>query len=226
MPQKSKMYLADREKRNDTPQPLDAAVEVLKGFGARKFDQSVELCVHLGIDARQADQLVRGSISLPKGIGKSKRVVAFVPDDRVESAKEAGAFEAGGEALAKRVQGGWTDFDVAVASPDMMQYVGRLGRILGPQGKMPTPKNGTVTADVESAVREYAAGRVDFRNDAGGNVHCVVGKLSFSPDDLRANIEAMIARLRKMKPAASRGQYLRRAWLSATMTPSVVLQLE
>jgi len=197
-----------------------------KGLRARKgFDQTVEMVLHLGIDPKQADQMIRGAVSLPKGIGKSKRVIAFCPDELIEQAKAAGAVEAGADDLIKRISGGWLDFDVAVAHPSLMGKVGKLGRILGPQGKMPSPKSGTVTPEIERAVKEYAAGKVEYRNDAGGNIHAPVGKLSFQNEDLQENIEAFLDHIRKAKPAAAKGQYLKRVCLAATMTPSVTLDV-
>jgi len=200
---------------------LREAVEKVKSFNSVKFDQSVECVVNLGIDPKQADQLVRGSVSLPHGIGRQKRVVAFCEESEVEAAKKAGAVEAGCDDLIKKISDGWMDFDVAVASPRVMSKVGKLGRILGPQGKMPSPKNGTVTDDVATAVAEFAAGKVEFRNDAGGNVHVVVGKQSFEVDKLVENIEAFISHIRKMKPASAKGAYIRDVYISATMSPSV-----
>lgn len=202
------------------------AARKYKGFRKRKaWDQTVELVMHLGIDPRQADQMLRGAISLPMGLGKSRRVIAFCGDDAVAGALEAGAVEAGGEELVKKVQDGWLDFDVAIAHPSMMGKVGKLGRTLGPQGKMPTPKAGTVTPDVAKAVREFAAGRLEFRNDAGGNVHLPVGKVSFAAEDLKANIVAVIDHMTKLRPASAKGQYVKRVCLSATRTPSVTLSL-
>ncbi|MBI1368193.1 MAG: 50S ribosomal protein L1 [Planctomycetes bacterium] len=203
--------------------PLPEAVAKLKTFKATKFDMSVDLCVHLGVDPKHADQLVRGSISLPHGTGKSKRVVCFCGADKVEAAKKAGAIEAGGEELAKRVEEGWMDFDVAVASPDTMRYVGKLGKVLGPKGLMPSPKAGTVTADVEKAVREYAAGKIEFRTDKGGNVHAPVGKFSFSEQQIAENAQAMLDTIVRMKPSSVKGQYIKKISLSGTMTPGVLI---
>jgi len=225
MPRQGKRYRSDFEKASpDEVFPLTEAVGKLKGFSAAKFDQTVDLCVHLGIDPKQADQLVRGSVSLPHGTGKSKRVIAFCPTDKVEAAKAAGAVEAGGEDLVKKVEGGFMDFDVAVASPDMMRFVGKLGKQLGPRGLMPSPKAGTVTPDVETAVREYTAGKVNFKNDNGGNVHAPIGKLSFDADKLEANARHMLEIIEKMKPAAVKGQYVKKISLSGTMTPGVLVQ--
>jgi len=206
--------------------PIDKAVEVVKGFKPTKFDQSVELIFSLGIDPKQADQMIRGSLSLPHGIGKSKRVVAFCPEHLVTAALNAGAIKAGGQELVAQIEKeNFTDFDVAVATPDMMRFVGRLGKVLGPKGLMPSPKAGTVTPDVAGAVREYAAGKVEFRNDSGGNIHSVVGKVSFDSPKLVDNINAMITQIRKMKPATSKGAYFKKIVLKATMTPAVQLEI-
>jgi large subunit ribosomal protein L1 len=202
---------------------LDEAVAAIKDMNRTKFDQSVEIVLQLGIDPKQADQMIRGSVSLPKGVGKTKRVVAFCDEASVEMAREAGATEAGGDELVKKIQDGWTDFDVAVAQPQMMSKVGRLGRILGPQGKMPSPKSGTVTPDIETAVKEYAAGKLEYRNDDGGNIHAIVGKASFSAEDLKENIEAFVAHIKRSRPAAAKGIFVRKVFLSASMSPSVRL---
>ena len=185
--------------------PLDEAVTLLKTFDNTKFDQSVEVAMRLGIDAKQADQIVRGSIVLPHGIGRTLRVVVFAKGDKVTEAQEAGADEVGGPELAERIKGGWTDFDVCIAAPDMMGIVGPLGKILGPRGLMPSPRAGTVTPDVGKTVKEYKAGKVEFRNDSGGNVHAVVGKLSFDDAKLVENIQTFIDHVLGLKPAAVRG---------------------
>lgn len=223
MGKRSKRYLEMQKAVADASGPieLDDALKILKQFGTTKFDQTVECVLHLGIDPRQADQQVRGAIALPKGIGKSRKVIAFCGDDLVDEAKQAGAVEAGGEDLVQKIQDGWMDFDVALAAPAMMRVVGKLGKLLGPQGKMPSPKAGTVTKDIVEAVKEYGAGKLEFRNDSGGNIHIVVGRLSFSQEDLKANIEAFIDRIKRMKPASSRGTYIKRAALSASMSPTV-----
>lgn len=194
------------------------------GKKRKAFDQTVEIVMHLGIDPRQADQMLRGAISLPKGLGKSRRVIAFCEGALVEQAKEAGAIEAGAEELVKKVADGWMDFDVAVAHPSMMGKVGKLGRILGPQGKMPSPKAGTVSPEVESVVKEFVAGRLEFRNDDGGNIHLPVGKVSFSIEDLKANVTAVLDHFTKIKPVAAKGHYFKRVCLSATRTPSVSIE--
>jgi large subunit ribosomal protein L1 len=210
---------------------VPTAVKTLKGLetslpsGVKpcRFDQTVELAVRLGVDPKQADQIVRGSIVLPHGIGKSQRVLVFAQGDNVNIAKQAGADHVGGKELAEKIKEGWLEFDVAIATPDMMGVVGPLGRVLGPRGLMPSPRAGTVTQDVANAVREYKAGKVEFRCDAAGNVHCVVGKMSFGEQQLIDNIEAMLQYIRSLKPASSKGVYLRNACVSATMTPGITI---
>jgi large subunit ribosomal protein L1 len=201
--------------------PLDEAVQTLKSYNTTKFDQTVEIAIRLGIDPKQADQMVRGSIVLPNGIGKTLRVVVFAKGDKIDEAKSAGADEVGGPELAEKIKGGWTDFDVCIAAPDMMGVVGPLGKVLGPRGLMPSPRAGTVTPDLAKVVKEYKAGKVEFRNDAGGNVHAVVGKLSFEPQKLAENITAFLNNIQHIKPNAVRGQYIKGIALSATMSPSV-----
>jgi large subunit ribosomal protein L1 len=171
--------------------------------------------------------MIRGSLSLPHGIGKAKRVIAFCPDHLVTTALNAGAIKAGGQSLVEEVEkSNFTDFDVAIATPDMMRFVGRLGKVLGPKGLMPSPKAGTVTADVGNAVKEYAAGKIEFRNDAGGNIHSVVGKVSFDKQKLIDNINTMIGQIRKMKPATSKGAFFKKVVIKATMTPAVQLNVQ
>ena len=238
MAYRSVLYKKQLEVGGDLSSPvaLEAGLETVKKMAAVKadrtykngrkrkaHDQTVELVMHLGIDPRQADQMLRGAISLPKGLGKTRRVIAFCDGPVVEEAKEAGAVEVGAEELVAKIQGGWMDFDVAVAHPSMMGKVGKLGRLLGPQGKMPTPKAGTVTPDVVTAVREFSAGRVEFRNDSGGNIHLPVGQISFSTEDLKANAEAVIEHITKIKPAAAKGHYIKTVSVSATRTPSVMI---
>lgn len=206
------------------PLPLPEAVQALKRFKGPKFDQSVELCMHLNIDPRQADQNIRGSIALPHGVGRTKRVIAFCPPDKVKEALEAGALKAGGEELVAEIEKGFMDFDVAVASPEMMRVVSKLGRVLGPRGLMPSPKAGTVTSDVATAVREYAAGKLEFRNDKGGNVHVVVGKMSFPDEKLVENAEHFIRAIEKMKPSGVKGRFIKKVVLSGTMTPGVIVR--
>ena len=222
MAKQSKRFQSLTEKAKDGPElSLDDAVDLLKTFNTTKFDQSVEIHMRLGIDNKQADQIVRGSIVLPNGIGRSLKVIVFAKGEKIDEAIAAGAEEAGGPELAERIKGGWTDFDVCIATPDMMGVVGPLGRILGPRGLMPSPRAGTVTPDVTATVKEYKAGKVEFRNDSGGNVHAVVGKLSFDAPKLVENIRAFIDLILGMKPIAVKGQYLKGITIAATMSPGV-----
>jgi len=203
------------------PVSLANAIETLKRCGTTKFDQSVEIAARLGVDPKQADQIVRGSIVLPHGIGKSQRVVVFAKGDLADAAKEAGADEVGQEDLAKRIKDGWTEFDACIAAPDMMGIVGPLGRVLGPRGLMPNPRAGTVTPEVSKVVKEYKAGKVEFRNDSAGIVHVVVGKLSFDVAKLAENAQTMVDQIISMKPIACKGTYIRGLTISATMSPAV-----
>jgi len=221
MATKSKRYKKEAQQVSAEPLSLDQAVDQIKSFKSAKFDQTVECVVQLGIDTKQSDQLVRGSLSLPHGVGKQKKVIAFCDDSDAEAARKAGAIEAGVDDLVKKITDGWADFDVAVASPKVMGKVGKLGRILGPQGKMPSPKNGTVTDDVATAVSEFKAGKIEFRNDSGGNVHAVVGRQSFEKQKLIENIEAFVSHLKRIKPSSAKGTYIKKACLSATMSPGV-----
>ncbi len=220
---RSKRYRKEAEQTNEQPIGLAEAVQKIKSFNTVKFDQTIECVLNLGIDPKQSDQLVRGSISLPHGIGKLKKVIAFCEDADVETAKKAGAIEAGCEELVKKIEGGWADFDVAIASPRVMGKVGKLGRVLGPQGKMPSPKNGTVTPNIATAVAEFAAGKVEFKTDAGGNVQAVVGRQSFDAQKLTENIDAFVAHIKKIRPQTVKGTYIKRMCLSATMSPSVTV---
>ena len=221
MPVISKRRKANVAATPSKPMSALEAIAALRKFKTPKFDQTVNVVMHLGIDPKQADQIIRGSISLPHGIGKSARVVCFCQSDKVAAAKAAGAVEAGAEDLVSKIEGGWMDFDVAVASPDMMRVVSKLGKVLGPKGLMPSPKAGTVAADVIGAVREYSAGKQEYRNDNGGNVHGVVGKLSFSDQNLVENLEAFIANIQKIKPAAAKGTYVKKCVVAACMSPGV-----
>jgi large subunit ribosomal protein L1 len=221
---RSKRYKQESQQLSKGTISLAEAVEKIKSFTSVKFDQSIECVINLGIDTKQADQLIRGSISLPNGIGKQKKVIAFCEDSDIEAVRSAGAVEAGCDALIKKITDGWLDFDVAIASPKVMGKVGKLGRVLGPQGKMPSPKNGTVTADVATAVAEFAAGKVEFKNDAGGNVQVVIGKQSFETKKLVENAEAFISHIKKVKPVAAKGTYIKKICLSATMSPGVIIE--
>jgi large subunit ribosomal protein L1 len=197
------------------------AIAALRKFKATKFDQTVNVVFHLGIDPKAADQALRGSIALPHGIGKTARVIAFCGSDKVAAAKAAGAVEAGSDDLVAKVEGGWMDFDVAIASPDMMRVVSKLGKVLGPKGLMPSPKAGTVTPNVADAVKEYAAGKQEYRNDDGGNIHGVIGKLSFKDDQLLDNLNAFVQTILKAKPASSNGLYVKKCVVAACMSPGV-----
>lgn len=226
MPKMTKRYRADLESYDpEKVYSLPDAVEKIRSFKKTKFDQTINICMHLGVDGKQDDQRVRGAASLPHGIGKTKRVIAFCGQDQIETAKEAGAIEAGGPELVKKVEEGWLDFDVAIATPDLMRAVSKLGRVLGPKGLMPSPKSGTVTPKVAEAVREYAAGKLEFRSDAGGNVHAVIGKQSFDAQKLVENAESFIRTILRLKPAGVKGQYIKKISLAGTMTPGVQVEL-
>ncbi len=225
MGSRSKRYKEESQKTVKEPVSLADAVVKVKTFGSTKFDQTVECVMHLGVDPKQSDQLIRGALSLPHGIGKSRKVIAFCEDSDVEGAKSAGASEAGCDDLIAKINGGWMDFDVAVASPKVMGKVSKLGRVLGPQGKMPSPKNGTVAPDILSAVKDFAAGKVEFRNDAGGNIHAVVGKVSFDENKLAENIETFVTHIKKMKPSSVKGSYIKSITISATMSPGIALDI-
>jgi large subunit ribosomal protein L1 len=212
--------LKEKVKSHD-PIPLADAIKQLKAFGNTKFIQSVEVSTNLGIDPRQSDQNVRGSVALPHGIGKSVRVAVFAQGENAEKALAAGADIVGGDDLAQKIKGGFMDFDVALATPDMMGVVGPLGRLLGPRGLMPSPRSGTVTTDITSGVREFKAGKIEFRSDKGGNVAAPVGKLNFSEEQLIDNINTFLNHLRSVKPAAAKGTYIRSITISATMSPGI-----
>ena len=225
MPKLAKRIKKSLEKQPAQALPLPEAVDALKKYDGTKFDQSVEIVMRLGLDATQADQIVRGSIVLPHGIGKEQRVIVFAKGPAADQARESGADEVGDEDLAKKILGGWTDFDVCIATPDMMKVVGPLGKVLGPRGLMPSPRAGTVTPEVAKTIGEYKAGKVEFRNDKAGNVHAVVGKMSFEPQKLVENIQAFVDMIMNLKPSAIKGTYLRSAHISGTMSPSVKLAL-
>jgi len=221
MTKQSKRFRALASQRTDDVLPLATAVEKLKKFGNTKFDQTVEIHMRLGVDPKQADQIIRGSVVLPHGIGKTQRVAVFAKGDLANVAKEAGADVVGQEDLAQKIKDGWTEFDVCIATPDMMGLVGPLGKVLGPRGLMPSPRAGTVTPDVAKVVKEYKAGKVEFRNDNGGIVHAVVGKMSFEGPQLKDNIETFINFVLHLKPNSIKGQYVKSVAVCATMSPSV-----
>lgn len=197
------------------------AVDLVKSLATANFDESVELAVRLGVDPRKADQIVRGTVALPSGTGKDVRVAVFAAGEAATAAREAGADIVGADDLAAQVEGGMLDFDVAIATPDMMPLVGRLGRVLGPRGLMPNPKTGTVTPDVAKAIGEFKGGKVEYRTDRYGNVHVPVGKVSFTPQALMDNLRAVLDELHRAKPASAKGRYMRRIALSSTMGPGV-----
>ncbi len=201
--------------------PLEEALELLKSLSSAKFDETVEVAARLGVDPKKSDQMVRGAVSLPHGLGKKIRVIAFAEGAAADEAREAGAMEVGGEELAGRIQEGWTEFDVVVAHPAMMKVVGRLGRVLGPQGKMPSPKSGTVTPQVGKAVTEFLAGKVEFRVDSGGSVHVPIGKVSFTPGQLAENARTFLEHLGSLKPASAKGHFFRNVSISSTMGPGL-----
>ena len=201
------------------------AMDLVKKTATAKFDESIELHVRLGVDPKYPDQQVRGAIVLPNGTGKTKRVLVFAKGEKVKEAEAAGADFVGSDEIVQKIQGGWLDFDVAVATPDMMGTVGRLGKILGPRGLMPNPKLGTVTMDLQKAISEVKAGKVEYRTDKAGNVHVVIGKASFDAEKLQQNFQALIDTLNRVKPAAAKGQYMRSITVSATMGPGIPVQL-
>jgi large subunit ribosomal protein L1 len=200
------------------------AVDLVKSLASARFDETVELAVRLGVDPRKADQIVRGTVGLPAGTGKTVRVVAFAAGPAAAEAREAGADEVGADDLVAKVQGGFLDFDVAIATPDLMGQVGKLGRVLGPRGLMPNPKTGTVTTDVGRAVREFKGGRVEYRTDRYGNIHVPIGKVSFDRRALLENFRAVVDELQRAKPAASKGRYMRGIAVSSTMGPGVKVE--
>ena len=209
----------DAEKQHS----IDEAVTLVKANAKTKFDETIDISVNLGVDPKYADQMVRGVCNLPSGTGRDVRVAVFARDAKAEEATAAGADIVGAEDLMEKIQGGFMDFDRVIATPDMMAIVGRLGKVLGPRGLMPSPRAGTVTQDVETAVKEYKAGKVEFRVDAGGNVHCVVGKLSFDDKQLLENTEALLQYIQVLKPSAAKGVYVRKICISATMSPGIIV---
>jgi large subunit ribosomal protein L1 len=220
---RGKKYTAARQQVPDRPHAIEEAVPLLQKVKFTKFDETVEIAVRLGVDPKHSDQMVRGTVVLPHGLGKSKRVLVIAGTDKQREARDAGADEIGGEEIVERITGGWMDFDAVVATPDMMRAVGRLGKVLGPRGLMPNPKTGTVTVDVAKAVQEIKAGKVEFRVDKGGVVHAPVGKISFPADRLIANAHALMDSIVKAKPSAAKGKYLRSVTMSSTMGPGVLI---
>lgn len=202
---------------------LGDAMPLIKKAAFAKFDETVDVAIRLGVDPKHADQMVRGTVVLPHGLGKTLRVIAVASGDKVREAREAGADEVGGDDLVQKIQGGWLEFDAVVATPDMMKSVGRLGKVLGPRGLMPNPKTGTVTLDVARAVKELKAGKVEFRVDKTGIIHCAVGKVSFEASKLEENAHALIAGVLKAKPATAKGKYVKSIVISSTLGPGVTI---
>ena len=215
---------AERVDSEKVYEPLEG-IQLLKSLPAPKFEEAFEVVVRLGIDAKKTDQSVRGSVSLPKGIGKTVKIAVFAEGDKAEAAKAAGADYVGGADLAQKIEGGFDDFDMTIAAPDMMKFVGKLGRVLGPSGKMPSPKAGTVTPNVADAVREFKAGKIEFRNDAGANVHAAIGRRNFSAEDLRDNLVAFVNHVRGLKPAQAKGAFIRKVCVSTSMGPGLMVDL-
>jgi large subunit ribosomal protein L1 len=199
---------------------------LIKSLAGPKFDEAVDVAVRIGIDAKKTDQLVRGSVSLPKGTGKSIKIAVFAEGDKAKDALAAGADFVGSADLADKIEKGFTDFDMTIASPDMMKYVGKLGKVLGPQGKMPSPKAGTVTPNVAAAVREFKAGKIEFRTDAGANVHAAIGKKSFGAEDLATNLRAFLDHLRTLRPSQAKGEFIKKVVVSTSMGPGIALAVE
>ncbi len=227
MRKRSKRYRAaatkiDRQKKY----PVTEAVGLVKQMASTKFDQSLTISIKLAIDPKKSEQSIRGSVSLPKGIGKQRRVIVFADGEDARVSLELGAQEVGMEDLAAKIAGGWLDFDVAIALPRTMKVISKLGKVLGPKGLMPSPKNGTVTEDVKTAVREFKAGKIEYRNDAAGNVQAAIGKLSFTEEDLRANVEAFLDHIRSVRPATVKGMFVQAAAISASMGPGVKLAVQ
>ena len=220
---RGKKYQAARQQVPAKPHTIEEAVPLIQNVTYTKFDETVEMSVRLGVDPKHSDQMVRGTVVLPHGLGKSKTVLVIAGADKQKEATEAGADHVGGDDIVEKILGGWMAFDAVVATPDMMRAVGKLGKVLGPRGLMPNPKTGTVTVDVTKAVQEIKAGKVEFRVDKAGVVHAPIGKVSFAPERLIANAHALMENIVKAKPAAAKGRYLRSVTMSSTMGPGVVI---
>jgi large subunit ribosomal protein L1 len=218
-----KKFAAARQQVPDRAHTIEDAIPLMQKVKFAKFDETVEIALRLGVDPKHADQMVRGTVVLPHGLGRSKKVLAIAGADKQKEALEAGADHVGGEELVDKIQGGWMDFDAVVATPDMMRAVGKLGKVLGPRGLMPNPKTGTVTPNIAQAVREIKAGKVEFRVDKTGIIHAPVGKISFSPQSLIENTHALVESVVKAKPSAAKGKFLRSVTMSSTMGPGIVI---
>jgi large subunit ribosomal protein L1 len=216
-----KKIISARKLVEARPYKLEEAAEILRKAHFVKFDETVELVLNMGVDPKQSDQIVRGTVVLPNGLGKSKRVLVIAGGEKVREAQEAGADFVGGEDMVQKIQEGWTDYDAVIATPDMMKSAGRLGKVLGPRGMMPNPKTGTVTFDIARAVKEIKAGKVEFRIDKTGIIHSPVGKISFTAQQLAGNAQALLAAVVKAKPAAAKGKYIKKITLTSTMGPGV-----
>jgi large subunit ribosomal protein L1 len=223
MRSRGKKYQAARDQVPVRPHTIEEAIPLIQKVKYTKFDETVEISIRLGVDPKHADQMVRGTVVLPHGLGKSKRVLVIANAEKQREATEASADQVGGEELVERILGGWQDFDAVVATPDMMRAVGKLGKVLGPRGLMPNPKTGTVTLDVARAVQEIKAGKVEFRVDKAGVVHAPVGRISFDSGNLIANAHALMDSIMKAKPSAAKGRYLRSVTMSSTMGPGVLI---
>jgi large subunit ribosomal protein L1 len=216
---------AAREKIGENPLSVEEAIKGIKGAAFAKFDETVELAVNLGVDPRHADQMLRGTMLMPHGIGKKIKVAVIASGEKMKEAEKAGADIIGGEDLVQKIQEGFLDFDTVVSTPDMMKSVGKLGKILGTRGMMPNPKSGTVTFDIAKTVEEIKAGRVEYRTDKGGVIHCPVGKVSFSEEKLKDNTLALLDKLIKIKPASAKGKYIKKVTMSSTMGPGVAIDI-
>ena len=225
MAKHGKKYRAAAGKIEQRPYQLDEAMDLIKQISFAKFNETVELSMLLGVDPKHADQMVRGTTLLPHGTGQTKRVLVIAQGEKQKEAQEAGADFVGGEEMVEKIQGGWVDYDAVVATPDMMRSVGKLGKVLGPRGLMPNPKTGTVTFDVAKAIQEIKAGKVEFRVDKTAIIHVPVGKISFSAEQLKDNASAIISAVRKAKPSAAKGKYVRSIYISSTMSPSVEIDV-
>ena len=226
MAQPGKKYRAAKARIEQRPYPLIEAIEMLKSSEGAKFNESVDISMNLGVDPKHADQMVRGTVVLPHGTGKSKKILVIAGGEKLKEAQDAGADHAGGEELVDKIQTGWMDFEAVIATPDMMKAVGRLGKVLGPRGLMPNPKTGTVTFDVKSAIKDIKAGKVEFKVDRGGSLHGPVGKMKFNAEQLMENARTFITAVERAKPPAAKGKYIKSITISRTMGPAIRIDAE